>query len=74
MVLGPWEKMEKGEWEHKYFPVLTSYCDLCKDRTEKGDIPLCQLHCLANAIEYGPIDELAEKLKDRNRTSSILIP
>lgn len=32
LVLGPWEKMEKGQWEHTYYPVLTSYCDLCADR------------------------------------------
>ena len=74
MVLGPWELTEKGKWEHKYFPVLSSLCDLCKDRTENGDIPACQLHCLASAIEYGPIEELAKMMAERGRSSSILIP
>ena len=22
LVLGPWEKMEKGQWEHTYYPCL----------------------------------------------------
>ncbi len=73
LELGPWEKTE-GDWEHKYYPVLTSYCDLCKERTEKGEVPACQLHCLASAIEYGPLDELAEKMAERGKCSSILIP
>ena len=73
-VVGPYQKESTGDWEHKYFPVLTSHCDLCKDRTDKGDVPACQLHCLASAIEWGPLDELAVKMAERDRTSSLLIP
>jgi len=73
MVLGPWQKTD-GKWEHKYFPVLSSYCNLCAGRTSKGDVPACQLHCLASAIEYGPLDELAKKMAERGKSSSILIP
>ena len=74
LELGPWEKTQKGQWEHKYFPVLTSYCDLCEERVAHGGIPACELHCLANAIEHGPLTELAETMAKRGRTSSILIP
>ena len=74
LELGPWEKREQGKWEHNYYPVLTSYCDLCKERTDRGEVPACQLHCLASAIEYGSLDDLAKRMAERGKTSSILIP
>lgn len=78
LILGPYEKMEKGwgkdSWEHVYFPVLTSYCDLCEERVAGGDIPACQLHCLASVIEYGPLEELAVRLGELDRRATILIP
>ena len=73
MVLGPYQKTD-GTWEHKYYPVLTSDCDLCEDRVAKGGIPACQLHCLASAIEYGPVEELAKIMAERDRATTILIP
>ena len=74
LVNGPYELMEKGQWEQKFYPVLTTYCDLCEERVAKGDVPACQLHCLASVIEYGPLDELAAKMAERNWANSILIP
>lgn len=74
LVMGPWELQEKGKWEHTYYPLITSYCDLCEERVQAGGIPACQLHCLASAIEYGPIDELAKKMEDRDRRTTLLIP
>ena len=74
LELGPWEKMEKGQWEHKYYPVLTSYCDLCEDRVAAGGIPTCQLHCLASVIEFGPVEELAKIMAEREQTSTLMIP
>lgn len=74
LELGPWETMDKGKFEHRYIPSLTSYCNLCEDRVAAGGVPSCVLHCLASAIEYGPVDELAQKLAERGKASSILIP
>jgi anaerobic dimethyl sulfoxide reductase subunit B (iron-sulfur subunit) len=38
-----------------------SKCDMCMDRLEKGDKPICVLSCSLRALEYGPIDELKKK-------------
>jgi anaerobic dimethyl sulfoxide reductase subunit B (iron-sulfur subunit) len=35
-----------------------SKCDMCIDRLEKGDKPICVLSCSLRALEFGPIDEL----------------
>ena len=74
LEMGPWEKMEKGQWEHNYYPVLTSYCDLCADRVAAGGEPSCQLHCLASAIQYGTLEELATEMATRDRATTLLIP
>ena len=58
LVLGPWEKMEKGQWEHTYYPVLTSYCDLCADRVAAGKQPICVEACPLRALDFGDIEEL----------------
>ncbi|MGI6218209.1 MAG: hypothetical protein ACOYIK_11440 [Coriobacteriales bacterium] len=55
-----------------YIPQPTALCDLCADRVEKGGIPTCQLHCLANVIEYGPVDELVKKMAGRERVNLII--
>ena len=74
LVNGPWELMEEGKWEHTYYPVITTYCDLCADRVAAGEQPTCVLHCLASAIEYGTVEELAAKMAERDRRTSRLIP
>ena len=71
--MGPWRKLD-GKWEGKYVPVPTTYCDLCADRVERGEQPSCVLHCLAQAIEYGPLDELASKMAERGAQCSIFLP
>jgi anaerobic dimethyl sulfoxide reductase subunit B (iron-sulfur subunit) len=38
-----------------------SKCDMCIDRLEKGDKPICVLSCSLRALEFGPINELREK-------------
>ena len=73
LEMGPWRKLD-GRWEGKYVPVPTTYCDLCADRVERGEKPSCVLHCLAQAIEYGPLDELAAKMAERGAQCSIFLP
>lgn len=57
-----------------YAPQLTKLCDLCAERTARGEVPSCQLHCLAGVIEYGPVDELAKKLGEMSDTAELLVP
>lgn len=70
---GPFE-MEQGTLEWNYLPFPTSYCDLCADRRAQGGIPSCALHCLANVIEWGPVDELSRKLDEKGSKAVIFLP
>lgn len=73
MEFGPIE-MEEGKLEWNYIPTLTSYCDMCADRIENGGVPTCALHCLANVIEWGPVEELAKKLDEKGSKAMIVLP
>ena len=73
LELGPWKKLD-GKWETKFVPVPTTYCNLCVERIERGEKPSCALHCLAQVIEYGPVEELAQKMIDRGKQCSIFLP
>ena len=66
---GPWEIEDgSGVFNYNYIPVPTDLCDLCAEReSTTGKEPMCVHHCLANVITYGPIDELAEKLKTKTK-------
>ncbi|NTU89780.1 MAG: oxidoreductase [Actinobacteria bacterium] len=70
---GPFE-MEPKKLEWDYIPVPTSYCDLCEDRIAAGGIPSCALHCLAGVIQYGPVEELAQKLAEKGTKATIFVP
>ena len=41
-----------------------SKCTMCIDRLEAGEQPQCALACPMRALDFGPIDELAEKYGD----------
>ena len=73
MEFGPFE-MEEGKLECNYLPFPTSYCDLCAERVKSGGIPTCALHCLANVIEWGPVDELSKKLEEKGSKAVIFLP
>jgi Fe-S-cluster-containing dehydrogenase component len=45
-----------------FLPFPTENCNLCLGRTRKGEKPTCAKHCMANVIQSGTIDELAEKM------------
>lgn len=80
LELGPWQKMDTGtfiakdQWEHRYIPTPTSYCNLCEDRVAEGKKPACVHHCLASAMEFGPVEELAKKMAEKGRACSLWIP
>ena len=62
--VGPFQ-INADKWEWSYVAVPTSLCNLCEHRTSKGETPSCVLHCLGKCMEYGPIDELAAKMKEK---------
>lgn len=73
LELGPWKKLD-GKWETKFVPVPTSYCTLCDERVAAGGVPSCVLHCLANVIEYGTLEELAVKMEEKGDKCSVFLP
>lgn len=40
---------------------------------QEGEDPACVHHCQAKCLEFGTIDELAEKLKDHPQAASVLL-
>ncbi len=74
LELGPWKRQDGKSWEYRFVPVLTADCDLCEDRVATGDRPSCQLHCLAQVIEYGSLDELTKRMTEKGKMAMILIP
>lgn len=61
--IGPWQISEE-RWQYSYIPEFTDQCVMCLRRRKKGKTPACVHHCQAKCLEFGTIDELAEKLKD----------
>jgi Fe-S-cluster-containing dehydrogenase component len=56
-----------------YIPYTTRFCDLCADRTKKGEPPACVKHCQAICMKYGDIAELAKEMEAKPR-SILLAP
>lgn len=44
-----------------------SKCDMCIDRLEQGDSPICVLSCSLRALEFGPLEELQVKYGTLNQ-------
>lgn len=61
---GPWKKPDGG-WNWNRIPVPTDLCDLCIDRTSKGQDPFCVHHCLADVMRFGPVEDLAKELEKK---------
>ena len=71
--VGPFN-VSGDKWEWDYVPVPTDLCDLCGARVAKGEQPSCVLHCLGKVMEYGPVEELAEKAAAKDKKIAIFIP
>jgi Fe-S-cluster-containing dehydrogenase component len=56
-----------------YIPFTTRFCDLCAERTTKGEVPACVKHCQATCMMYGPVTELVKAMAERPR-SAIFAP
>jgi Fe-S-cluster-containing dehydrogenase component len=50
-----------------YLPFPTELCVLCKPRTNKGLEPSCVKHCMADVIQFGRLEDLAQKLGQKAR-------
>ena len=74
LEMGPWQLEDGYHWEYRFVPVLTQTCDLCAERVSKGGIPNCVQHCPANVMEYGTLDELAVKMREKGKMASVFIP
>ena len=55
-----WQHADR--WQYTYIPVPLDQCDLCAERTGRGELPTCVHHCQAKCMEYGDIETLAAKL------------
>ncbi len=50
-------------------PIPTDICDLCVKRVhQERKRPACVHHCMAQVMEYGPLDSLLELMKRRPRS------
>lgn len=41
-----------------------SKCDMCYDRLENGEQPICVMSCPARALDFGPLETMIEKYGD----------
>lgn len=70
---GPW-KVDDDNWEWNNIPVPTQLCDLCEERVAEGRKPACVHNCLADCMEYGPIEDLAKSAAKLGSKTVIFIP
>jgi Fe-S-cluster-containing dehydrogenase component len=63
VTVGPEDKVHVD-----YAPFTTRFCDLCADRTKRGEQPACVKHCKAICMTYGPITELVKSMEAKPRS------
>jgi Fe-S-cluster-containing dehydrogenase component len=56
-----------------FVPITTRFCDLCAERTGRGEQPSCVKHCQATCITYGTVAELA-KAQEKQPRSALWTP
>jgi molybdopterin-containing oxidoreductase family iron-sulfur binding subunit len=44
-------------------------CDLCVDRTDRGQVPACVHHCPTEALVFGNPNTLSERIQQRRAES-----
>ena len=67
-------ELDDGSFEWIYEPIPTKLCDLCADRTAKGEDPACVHNCLAFCLEYGTLDEMTKRAEEIGSRVSIVLP
>ncbi len=63
--IGPFQISEQ-KWEYTYVPVSTELCNLCAPRVAKGKKPTCVHHCQADAMRFGPVEELVKEMEAKS--------
>lgn len=71
--IGPFERAN-GSFVWNYYANVTQLCSLCAARCGEGEKAACELNCLAQVIERGPIEELTEKLQAKGKMACLLVP
>ncbi|MDO4290632.1 MAG: oxidoreductase [Eggerthellaceae bacterium] len=62
--LGPHRYEDLGDAVvYDYLPHPSDLCDLCGSRVAKGELPTCVKHCQTACMEYGTVEELAQRLE-----------
>jgi Fe-S-cluster-containing dehydrogenase component len=56
-----------------FVPITTRFCDLCAERTARGETTACAKHCQALCIWYGAVAKLVKMMENKPR-SSIFAP
>lgn len=49
----------------EYIPYPTELCNLCVHRTSKYRLPACVMHCPADCMRFGRIEDLAKEAKKK---------
>ena len=52
-----------------FVPVTTRFCDLCAERTKRGETTACVKHCQATCLSYGPVSTLVKAMEKEPRSS-----
>ena len=63
--LGP-DKISERKWQYDFVPIPTDRCNLCAERTAKGQLPSCVKHCQAGCMSYGEVPDLATQITGSN--------
>jgi Fe-S-cluster-containing dehydrogenase component len=53
---------------YDFLPVPTNLCSLCPQRVAAGLQPACVHHCMAQAMAFGPVEELAGRMAAKPRS------
>jgi Fe-S-cluster-containing dehydrogenase component len=57
-----------GKVHIDYIPFTTRFCDLCAERTGRGEVPACVKHCQAAIMWHGPVTALTKLMEDKPRS------
>ena len=49
-------------------PIPTALCNLCSNRTAKGELPSCVKHCQCGCMMYNDVTELAKIMEGDAKT------
>ena len=53
-------------WTDIFMPIFTDLCDQCATRRQEGESLLsCVKHCQAHVLQFGELEDLAQKLTEK---------